>query len=144
MTPPRQRQHAARPPWYHRLHPATWVLLCLLAAASGSLAVRSARRAGGLPRRPQVQVANGSGSPELAQRAAQVLRSRGLDVVSITNADSPRYTETLVLLRRGDVQVARQVARVLGTGEVLEQLDPTLLVDVTVVLGQDYAARVPR
>jgi hypothetical protein len=60
-----------------------------------------------------------------------------VDVVSVGNADSQEYAETLVLLRRGDMAVARRVARLLGCGVPIEQLDPTLLVDVTVVLGSD-------
>ena len=131
----------AGPPWYHRIRPVTWVLLGVMLVASGSLALRISRRAPGGARRVQVQVMNGSGAPDVAQRAAERLRARGLDVVSIGNADSPHYDETLVLLRRGPRAVAREVASALGMGEVQQQLDPTLLVDVTVVLGKDYTER---
>jgi hypothetical protein len=120
------------------------VLLCVLLLASSSLALRVARRASRPARAVQVQVMNGSGAPDVAQRAAETLRAHGLDVVSIGNADSPHYTETLVLLRRGSSAVAREVSSALGAGEVQQQLDPTLLVDVTVVLGKDYAERSAR
>jgi hypothetical protein len=122
-----------------RLQPATWIVLALLLAAAVSLVARVARRPGAAHDTLQVQVVNGSGIPELAQHAAARLRARGLDVVSIGNADAGTYTGTLVLLRRGRLPVARQVAAALGTGQVLEQRDATLLVDVTVVLGRDYA-----
>ena len=138
MSPARA---SAGAPWYHRIHPGTWALLGLLLLASASLALRMARRAAGPARRVQVQVMNGSGAPDAAQRAAESLRAHGLDVVSVGNADSPHYAETLVLLRRGPSAVAREVAAALGRGEVQQQLDPTLLVDVTVVLGKDYAER---
>jgi len=36
------------------------------------------------------------------------------------------------------------VASALGRGEVLQHLDPTLLVDVTVILGSDYAGDRPK
>jgi hypothetical protein len=121
------------------VQPAAWVLLWLLLAASASLAIRAARQRSVLARPPQVQVLNGSGVPELAQRAAAVLRERGLDVVAVGNADASDYERTVVLLRRGRRGVAGQVARALGRGEVVQQLDATLLVDVTVVLGRDYA-----
>lgn len=125
-------------PWYHRIRAWTWVLLVLLLLASASVALRVAHDAKVEPRAPKIQVANGSGVPEMAQRAARQLRNRGIDVRDIGNADADTYTKTLVLLRRGDPAVAQQVARALGTATVLEQLDPTLLVDVTVVIGRDF------
>jgi hypothetical protein len=121
---------------------ATWVLLAVLVVASASLALYTARRLGGAKTAPpQVQVMNGSGVPERAQRAADVLRARGLDVVAVGNADAADYAETLVLLRRGRVAVAHQVAAALGRGQVLEQRDASLLVDVTVILGRDWEGR---
>jgi hypothetical protein len=118
--------------------PATWVLVVVFGALAASLLVRVVRGRGA-SQPVQVQVLNGSGAPEVAQQAAQALRRRGLDVVSIGNADTQQYPHTLVLLRRGSLPVARQVAAALGKGEVLEQRDASLLVDVTVVLGADYA-----
>ncbi len=121
-----------------RAQPVTSVLALVLTVIALSLAARI-----GCHHQParatQVQVLNGSESSDLAQQAAQKLRDRGFDVVSIGNADSRRYPRTLVLLRRGHIGVARQVAGALGRGEVMEELDPTLLVDVTVVLGRDFA-----
>jgi hypothetical protein len=136
------RQRVAREVRTVRAQPVTSALALVLTVIAVSLAVRVGCHRGGAPA-PQIQVLNGSGVPELAQQAAQVLRDHGLDVVSIGNADSQRYRQTLVLLRRGHAGVARQVAGALGHGEVLEQLDPSLLVDVTVVLGRDYAPERP-
>ena len=80
--------------------PATWVLLVVFGVLAASLLVRAVRGPG-TGRPVQVQVLNGSGAPELAQQAALELRRRGLDVVSIGNADTQHYPHTLVLLRRG-------------------------------------------
>jgi hypothetical protein len=131
------------PPWYHRISSLTWILLCLLLAASASLALRTSRQARANAARTQVQVLNGSGVPDLARQVADQLRDRGLDVVSVGNADASGYGETLVLLRRGHPSIAAMVARRLGMGVPLQQLDPTLLVDVTVILGQDWSASSP-
>ena len=131
----------ARPPWYHRLSPLTWGLLVLLLAVSASVALRSARGLRQLPRPAQVQVLNGSGAPDLARVVTDRLRDRGLDVVAVGNADASDYPQTLVLLRRGNLEVARMVAQRLGTGVPLLQRDPTLLVDVTVILGRDLLER---
>jgi hypothetical protein len=118
---------------------ATIALAASLAGAAGSLLVRACH---GRNARPlQVQVLNGSGTPELAQHAADALRARSLDVVGIGNADARTYPETLVLLRRGNPGTAREVRDALGLGRILEQRDASLLVDVTVILGSDYAAR---
>ena len=128
-------------PWYHRLSPFTWGLLVVLLAVAASLALRSARGLRDLPRPTQVQVLNGSGAPDLARVVTDRLRQRGLDVVAVGNADGSSYPQTLVLLRRGDPSVARMVAQRLGAGVTLEQRDPTLLVDVTVILGRDLLER---
>lgn len=131
--------------WPLRFGTATWVLVGLLALAAASVGLRAVRVAGGHGgHAPQVQVVNGSGIPELAQRAADALRAQGLDVVAVGNADAQNYDETVVLVRRGNAGIARQVASVLGHGQVMEQRDPSLLVDVTVVLGRDYGDRTPR
>lgn len=137
MTPRRGR----KPPWYHRISWVTWSLLAALALASLSLAIGVSRQAGYYGPLPQVQVLNGCGASGLARRVAEKLRDEGVDVVSVGNADSQDYAETLVLLRRGDISVARRVARLLGGGVPLEQLDPTLLIDVTVILGHDVGER---
>jgi hypothetical protein len=135
---PRIRIWLARQVRTVRAQPVTSVLALLLTLIAVSLVVRVGCHRPGA-RAPQVQVLNGSEVPELAQLASQRLRDHGFDVVSIGNADSRQYPQTLVLLRRGNLGVARQVAGILGKGEVVQQLDPTLLVDVTVVLGRDFA-----
>jgi len=138
----RQRRQSRRRPWYHRVRPATWGLLFLLLVASASLVIgpwfRQLSTSQG--KAPQIQILNGSRVRGLAGRVAEKLREEGLDVVSVGNADSNDYSETLVLLRRGDMAVAHDVIRALGRGTSIEQLDPTLLVDVTVILGTGYAA----
>jgi len=133
------RRVRAMAPWYHRLNALSWALLGAMVLASASLALRAFRDTASGRRAPQVQVLNGSGVPALAQRATEVLRAEGLDVVQIGNADAQAYPHTLVLLRRGNAGIAHQVAAALGAGRVMQQLDATLLVDVTVVLGRDYA-----
>ncbi|MFQ5601513.1 MAG: LytR C-terminal domain-containing protein [Candidatus Krumholzibacteriia bacterium] len=135
----RRRPRPGRAPWYHRISPLTWIVLGMLVAASASLALRTTGRSGSLGRALQVQVLNGSGKPDLARAVSDMLRDRGLDVVSVGNADASDYPETLVLLRRGPMPAAQRVAAELGMGVPLEQRDRTRLVDVTVILGRDLA-----
>jgi LytR cell envelope-related transcriptional attenuator len=131
-----KKKSATRPKRGSRL--GTLVLVMLTLVVGASLLARYVLRTG-RSRPPQVQVLNGAGVADLAQQAARQLRNRGVDVVAIGNADSHDYEETLVLVRRGSKDVARQVRDALGHGTVLEQRDPSLLVDVTVILGSDYA-----
>ena len=121
------------------VRPLTVILAVLVLGVAASLVVRFLQRAEPA-RLPQIQVLNGCGVADLAQDAARTLRLHGLDVVAIGNADSQDYQETLILVRRGRLAVGRQVRDALGTGLVLEQRDPTLLVDVTVILGPDFAS----
>lgn len=131
------RRFLARQARTVRAQPFTSLLALGLTIIAVSLGVRVGCHRQGV-RAPQVQVLNGSETESSAQLAAGVLREHGFDVVAIGNADARNYQETLVLVRRGHPGVGRQVAGILGTGAVVEQRDPSLLVDVTVVLGRDY------
>ena len=66
-----------------------------------------------------------------------MLRSRGLDVVFLGNADS-LADSTRVIVRRGDPAQAHYVAAVLGAGKVVMETDTFRRVDVSVVLGEDF------
>lgn len=85
-----------------------------------------------------VEVLNGSGKAGLARTATRVLRRGGMDVVYFGNADGAAAA-TQLLVRRGDSTAARRAARLLGIGAVEWQPDSTRRVDVTVILGRDYA-----
>jgi len=122
-----------------RVRPLSVVLAVLGLGIAASLLVRVFVRSEP-DAAAQVQVLNGCGVAELAQKAARQLRQHGLDVVALGNADSQGYRETLILVRRGHPAVGREVRDALGRGQVLEQHDPSQLVDVTVILGEDYAA----
>lgn len=128
---------------HRRIAPVTWVLVGALVAVSLSLAIRTVRRARALAPAGVVQVLNGSGIPDLGRVAAETLRARGIDVVMVGNADGSNYAETVVLQRRGPESVARMVAQRLGAGVPVQQLDPTLLVDATVIVGRDLLAHLP-
>jgi hypothetical protein len=88
-----------------------------------------------------VEVLNGTGRAGLARTAARLLRSRGIDVLTYGNGDSA--AKTIVLVRRGDQRRGRLVSRALGVGEVRDAPDSTRRVDVTVILGHDFAPELP-
>ncbi|MBL7993927.1 LytR C-terminal domain-containing protein [bacterium] len=88
----------------------------------------------------RVEILNGAGVPKLASRAADYLRAKGFDVVKTDNAPHGNFKKSVVQDRIGDIDKARAIASSLGIGEagVLQQKNPQLYLDVTVILGQDY------
>lgn len=93
-----------------------------------------------LPRRVTVQVLNGT---RVGQLAASVgmgeLRRLGLDVVSSGNATAAQREAgaTLVLVRRGDTTGIGRILARFPKAIVRDEPMPSLLVDLTVVLGPD-------
>ncbi len=93
----------------------------------------------GEPDRLTVEVLNGSGRAGVARTATRVLRRGGLDVMFFGNAEASGVTTTRLLVRRGDSTAARRAARLLGVGTTEWDPDSTRRVDLTVILGGDYA-----
>jgi len=91
--------------------------------------------------RVRVQVLNATRTRGLARVATDVLRDRGFDVVEIANA--PRGfnpAASLVFDRVGNLETARHVADAVGIARVETKLDPTQMVEATVILGNDWQA----
>ena len=98
-------------------------------------------------RRIVVEVLNATGRAGLARTATRVLRQEGIDVVFYGNATAPAEPgagdTTRILVRRGDRAAGERVRRALRVGTVAVRVDTTRLVDVSVLLGTDFAARAP-
>jgi hypothetical protein len=86
-----------------------------------------------------VEVLNGAGAPGLASRAAKILRSKGVDV--LTTGSAPSRARTLVYDRVGDFARAEKARAALGcpTARSVTRLDPSRAVDVSIALGADCA-----
>jgi len=90
--------------------------------------------------RPTVEVWNASNKAQAAKWAMGVLRRKGFDVVKIGDFSS-RQNQTLIVDRSGDIRAAQSVADALkdgDSGEVVSRPEPSLHVDVSVILGNDY------
>ncbi|HYH82054.1 MAG TPA: LytR C-terminal domain-containing protein [Longimicrobium sp.] len=111
-------------------------------AAAGPVAAGPSRAT--TPRRPvgrvNVEVLNATKTNGLARTATAVLRDGGFDVVSTDNGPGFNPDSSLVLDRVGNLDLARQTADALGIPRVETRRDSTRLVDVTVVLGNDWKA----
>lgn len=94
--------------------------------------------------RISVEVLNGSGETGAASRATRALRDAGYDVKTYGNASSFDYPETIVIDRSGAPGAARSVADALGVREIVDEPQPSLYVDATIILGSDWKARFER
>jgi hypothetical protein len=115
---------------------STAVLLCI----AFSLSVRWAavkNRAGIGGATVQVEVLNGTGEPGLAMRTAMRLREMGVDVLIVGDAERYDFTESVLIDRRGNSDLVKRLARLIGCRRVLEQVQPEPLVDATLIIGTD-------
>ncbi len=87
-----------------------------------------------------VEILNGNGVTGVAAQYTEFLRDKGFDVQRTDNADNFSYQNTLVLDRSDNREKALAVARALqlDTSVVQTTVDPSLQLDVTVILGKDY------
>lgn len=108
-----------------------------------ALAGAPAARAIGDPGQIRVEVLNGAGRSGLARDVTHRLRGEGFDVVFFGNAATFDRGRSVVLDRVGDPARARAVAAALGIDSVAARPDSTLLLDVSVVLGDDWPPAEP-
>jgi LytR cell envelope-related transcriptional attenuator len=91
------------------------------------------------PSRVTLQVLNGTDTTGLAAETAELLEQEGYNIITITDADRPY--ETTTLFYHPDAEVDAQFLQQNFFPEaVLERSAPDAEVDVTVILGDDYAA----
>lgn len=93
--------------------------------------------------RVTVEVLNASGRPGHARGGTRLLRRAGIDVVYFGNAPpgTGALDSTRILVRRGTADAGDQVRRALGVGRVSVEPDSARLLDVSVLLGADFAPR---
>jgi hypothetical protein len=91
------------------------------------------------PSRVTLQVLNGTDVTGLAAETAELLEQEGYNIITITDAD--RAYETTTLFYHPDAEVdAQSLQQNFFPEAVLERSAPDAEVDVTVILGDDYAA----
>jgi hypothetical protein len=87
----------------------------------------------------RVEVLNGTEVSGLAARVGNHLRELGFDVVSVENAEG--IMEETVIVERADPAMAnaRLLSEEIGCGCITSELDPDRLLEVSLVLGDDYS-----
>jgi len=90
----------------------------------------------------QLDVINGCGAKNVGAKFTEYLRAHGFDVVEVKNYKSSHIPQTLVVDRVGNLDAAHEVALALGveSQNVIQQLSPDYYVDVSVIIGEDYAS----
>jgi polyisoprenyl-teichoic acid--peptidoglycan teichoic acid transferase len=93
----------------------------------------------------RVRVVNGSQRKQAEALAASALSWEGYKVVSRGEADRRDHGQTVIQVYNGDLTVASNIARTLGTPTTAvqdmsgaEQPDPSKPVDIVVILGANY------
>ncbi|MGB3016685.1 MAG: LytR C-terminal domain-containing protein [Ignavibacteria bacterium] len=88
----------------------------------------------------QLDVQNGTSENGVAAKFTDYLRRNGYDVVEMGNFKSRGEERTIVIDRSGDMSKAKRVAKLLGVSEknIVQQINNSLYLDVTVVIGKDY------
>jgi hypothetical protein len=125
-------------------------IVCILIACCIAVGLRSAPGAAepakvttdekkeNVPSVGRIQILNGCGVDGAANSVADFLRSKKFDVKNIGNAPSENYQNTLVVSRKKDMVIARQVGQALSTDAVILMRTQEDLYDVTVYVGKDY------
>lgn len=97
-----------------------------------------------VPNTGQIQILNGCGKPGAAEHFRNFLTDQGFDIIEFGNAASWNYSQTMVVARTENLPVARDLARVLGTDNLIHLFDPMAMVDATVFVGKDYEELIKR
>jgi LytR cell envelope-related transcriptional attenuator len=73
------------------------------------------------------------------------LRAKGFDVVRLGNYRSFEIENSIVISRNEKIRNAEKVATVVGLNHenIIQQINPEYLLDVTFILGKDYKNLVP-
>ncbi|NWG29179.1 MAG: LytR C-terminal domain-containing protein [Ignavibacteriaceae bacterium] len=95
--------------------------------------------------RIQIEVLNGCGVSGVAEKLTDYLRSNNIDVVNLGNYRSFEIENSLIISRNEKVKNAEIVAAVVGLDHqnIIQQINPDYLLDVTFILGKDYRNLIP-
>ncbi|MBT8380420.1 MAG: LytR C-terminal domain-containing protein [Ignavibacteria bacterium] len=93
----------------------------------------------------QVEVLNGCGVSGIANRLTDFLREKSFDVVNMGNYRSFEIDNSIVIDRSGKLIYAQVIADSIGLNRsnIIQQINKEYLLDVTIILGNDYSQLVP-
>ncbi|HIE05438.1 MAG TPA: LytR family transcriptional regulator [bacterium (Candidatus Stahlbacteria)] len=92
----------------------------------------------------RVEVLNGCGVDNLAMIISDKIRKLGFDVVETGDASNFEFKETVIIDRTDkNLKNAKRIGSVIGCRKFGRDIDSTLYIDVTVLLGKDYERYFP-
>lgn len=92
----------------------------------------------------KIEILNGSSNPGQAQSLRNYFLEYGFNVVHYGNALRNDYETTIVIDRIGRPSLAKRIADIINCKEVYTRIDKTLLVDITIILGNDFEGKYVR
>ena len=98
-----------------------------------------------------LEIQNGTNVQGLARNTAALLQSAGYDVLSMVNADSNDYEQTVIIDHIGNEAEVKSLASFIRCENIIteeikedDDLEADSLVDFTVILGKDFDGRYVR
>jgi len=95
-----------------------------------------------IPYKGSIQVLNGCGVTGAADQMAAFLRDKNFDVKKVENAQSWNYPATMIVSRTENMDLARELGKIMKTDKVVLVRTAEQLYDVTVVTGPDFRDRI--
>ena len=92
----------------------------------------------------RIEILNGTSVRRLAGKTAEVFRSFGYDIVTVSNADNQDYLKTIVYDRFGNEGAARSIADVIRCGNIQVgsyEGHTESIADFQIILGKDFNGR---
>ena len=88
----------------------------------------------------QVEVLNGCGVPDIADKFTDILRKKKFDVVNVANYRSFEVDKSIIIDRAGRLGNAKYLADVIGLDRklVIQQTNKNYFLDITLIVGKDY------
>jgi len=111
-------------------------LLCFILLAASFIAYFSMRTDREYVR---VEILNATSTPGLGEKFAEILADKKCDVICMARVECDSFPRTAVVerLRRNKAN-ARIISGMLKCGNVFIDIDSTMNVDVTVIIGEDF------
>ena len=92
----------------------------------------------------KIEILNGSNNPGQAQNLRNYFIKYGFNVVHFGNALRNDYEKTVVIDRVGKPLLAKRIADIINCKEVYTKIDKSLMVDITIIIGNDFEGRYVR
>lgn len=89
----------------------------------------------------RIAIQNASNDPHLAGKMATYLQSKGYQNIYLIEDWADHESDTQIIAQRGDLQSASALETVLGVGRVISASTGDLQSDLTIRVGEDWAAR---